>query len=84
MIRQNRIIKAVLMYTLLPNGDRMIVESGVGRIIHVNQAGKITKEFPLKKGAHNTRWARMTDKGGNVVASEKFSVVEYAAAGNTL
>jgi outer membrane protein assembly factor BamB len=68
-------------FARLPNGETMIVESGVGRIIHVDQAGKITKEFPLKKGAHNTRWARMTNKGGYVVASENFGVVEYDAAG---
>jgi hypothetical protein len=68
-------------FARLSNGNTMIVESGRGRIIHVDKEGKLVKQFPLKKGAQNTRWARMTEKGGYVVASEQYGVVEYNAEG---
>ncbi|WDE97340.1 PQQ-binding-like beta-propeller repeat protein [Lentisphaera profundi] len=71
-------------FSRLANGNTMIVESGIGRIIHVDKEGKLLKEFPLKRGAHNTRWARMTKTGGYVVASEDFGVVEYDAEGKIL
>jgi hypothetical protein len=71
-------------FARLANGDTMIVESGVGRIIHVDKDGKLVKEIPLKKGAQNTRWARMTKSGGYVVASEQYGIIEYDAKGKIL
>ena len=66
-------------FARLANGDTMIVESGIGRIIHVDPQGKLVKEFPLKKEAKNTRWARMTDEGHYVMASEDYGIVEYGS-----
>lgn len=71
-------------FARLKNGETMIVESGRGRIIHVNKEGKLMKEFPLKKGATNTRWARMTEQGHYVVASEAHGVTEYDADGKVV
>ncbi len=75
---------SVHAFTRLANGDTMIVESNRGRIIHVDPKGKLVKEFPLKQGAHNTRWTRMTDDGGYVVASEQFGIVHYDKDGKIL
>ena len=71
-------------FARLDNGNTMIVESNRGRIIHVDKSGKLVKEFPLKQGAHNTRWVRMTSDGGYVVASEQFGVVHYDKDGKIL
>jgi outer membrane protein assembly factor BamB len=71
-------------FARLPNGETMIVESGVGRIIHVDKDKKLIKEFPLRRGAHNTRWARMTDKGTYVVSSEAGFVTEYGTDGKVI
>ncbi|MGY8651015.1 MAG: PQQ-binding-like beta-propeller repeat protein, partial [Verrucomicrobiia bacterium] len=51
-------------FARLKNGNTMIVESGVGRVIEVDKKGKLVHQFPLKKGGtQNTRWARHTPKG---------------------
>ena len=50
-------------FARLANGNTMIVESGVGRVIEVNTKGKLVHQFPLKPGpTQNTRWARHTPK----------------------
>lgn len=58
----------------LANGDTMIAESGRGRIIEVNNDGKIVKEFKMKldrPDAHrDTRLARKLDDGHYLVAHE--------------
>ena len=48
----------------LANGDTMIAESGIGRIVHLNKAGKVTKEVPLpKNGRHQTRMLKVLPDG---------------------
>ncbi|MBI1372523.1 MAG: PQQ-binding-like beta-propeller repeat protein [Phycisphaera sp.] len=63
----------------LPNGDTVIVESGVGRIITVDPDGKLVHQFPLAPGGtQHTRLMRMTDDGHYLVAAENPGVVtEY-------
>ena len=67
----------------LPNGDTVIVESGVGRIIHVNRKGEITKEVPLGRGGREkTRLMRILDNGHYLACAEDPGVVtEYDAQG---
>lgn len=66
-------------FARLNNGNTVIVESGVGRIIEVNKEGKLVHQFPLKKGGtQSTRWVRQTPKGNWLVCSENPGVVtEY-------
>ena len=64
-------------FARLANGNTMIAESRVGRIIHVDKEGRLVKEFPLKDGAKYTRWVRMNDKGGYVVPTQSWGVTEY-------
>ena len=40
-------------FARLKNGNTVIVESGVGRVIEVDKEGKLVHQFPLKKGEHN-------------------------------
>ncbi|MFK8114333.1 MAG: PQQ-binding-like beta-propeller repeat protein [Rubripirellula sp.] len=58
----------------LPDGLTMIAESGVGRIIEVDRAGKLVKEIALKldrPNAHSdTRLVRSTGSGTYLVAHE--------------
>lgn len=58
----------------LPNGTTMIAESGVGRIIEVDRAGKLRKEIQLvldHPNAHSdTRLVRSTGTGTYLVAHE--------------
>ncbi len=63
----------------LPNGLTMIAESGVGRIIEVDKAGKIHAEIRLKPGGtQNTRMARKLETGNYLVCAENPGVViEY-------
>lgn len=63
----------------LPNGDTMIVESGVGRIIEVDKNGKIKRKVELKRGGRqNTRMARKLANGNYLVCAENPGVVtEY-------
>jgi hypothetical protein len=67
----------------------MIAESGRGRIIEVDAAGKTLKEIKLTlKSPHphrDTRLVRKTDAGTYLVAHEGDKVVrEYDAAGKTI
>ncbi len=73
-------------FARLKNGNTMIVESGVGRVIEVDQAGKLIKQFALKKGGtQNTRWARHTPTGTLLVCSEQPGVVtEYNRKGEVV
>jgi len=58
----------------LPNGDTMIAESGIGRIIEVDKSGKIKHEIKLKRNkpdAHrDTRLVRVLDNGNYLAAQE--------------
>ena len=73
-------------FARLKNGNTMIVESGVGRVIEVDKKGKLTHQFLLKKGGtQNTRWARHTPKGNLLVCSEQPGVVtEYNRTGEVV
>jgi outer membrane protein assembly factor BamB len=67
----------------LSNGDTVIVESGVGRIIHVDKEGKLVKQVPLgKDGREKTRLMRILDNGHYLACAEQPGVVsEYDADG---
>ncbi|SVE27688.1 uncharacterized protein METZ01_LOCUS480542, partial [marine metagenome] len=66
-------------FARLENGNTMIVESRVGRVIEVDMKGKLTHQFPLKPGGTtSTRWSRHTPTGTLLVCSEQPGVVtEY-------
>ncbi len=68
-------------FARLPNGLTMIAESGVGRIIEVDKAGKIHKEIKLKPGGtQNTRLVRRLANGNYLACAERPGVVtEYNA-----
>lgn len=70
----------------LPNGNTVIVESGVGRIIEVDKEGKLVHSFPLKKGGpSSTRLMRMTDNDTYLVCAENPGIViEYDRDGKIL
>jgi hypothetical protein len=70
-------------FARLKNGNTMIVESGVGRVIEVDKKGKLAHQFLLKKGGtQNSRWARHTPTGTLLVCSEQPGVVtEYNRKG---
>lgn len=70
----------------LPNGNTVIVESGVGRIIEVDKEGKLVHSFPLQKGGpSSTRLMRMTDKDTYLVCAENPGIViEYDRDGKIL
>lgn len=70
----------------LPNGNTVIVESGVGRIIEVDPQGKLVHQFPLKKGGtQSTRLMRITPAGTFLVCSENPGVViEYNRDGEII
>ena len=65
----------------LPSGLTMIAESGVGRIIEVDKAGKIHTEIKLQPGGRqHTRMARKLPGGNYLVCAENPGVVtEYNA-----
>lgn len=67
----------------LANGNTMIVESGVGRIIEVDKDGKIQVEIAMKRdGRQNTRLARKLANGNYLTCSENPGVVtEYDKTG---
>lgn len=71
-------------FARLDNGDTVIVESSIGRIIHVDRKGKITKEVPLgKDGRKKTRLMRVLDNGNYLACAERPGVVtEYDGKGN--
>jgi outer membrane protein assembly factor BamB len=73
----------------LKDGNLMIAESGIGRIIEVDKEGKLLKEVPLKRDhpdAHrDTRLARKLDNGHYLVCQEgDGSVREYDADGKVV
>ena len=71
-------------FARLKNGNTVIVESGVGRVIEVDSKGKLIHQFPLKKGGtQSTRWVRQTPQNTWLVCSENPGVVtEYDNDGN--
>ena len=73
-------------FARLENGNTIIVESGVGRIIEVNSCGKLVHSIPLKEGGTQaTRWVRETPKGTFLVCSENPGVVtEYDLKGKVV
>ena len=73
-------------FARLPNGDTMITESGVGRIIEVDSDGKLVHQFPLKEGGtRSTRLVRITPQGTYLVCSERPGVVtEYNREGEVV
>ena len=73
-------------FARMKNGNTMIVESRVGRVIEVDKAGKLVHQFPLKPGGtKSTRWARHTPKGTLLVCSEQPGVVtEYDRNGKVV
>jgi hypothetical protein len=73
----------------LPNGNTMISESGIGRIIEVDHDGKIVHELKLKlnhPSTHSdTRLARKLDNGHYLVSHEADGTVrEYDQQGNVV
>jgi outer membrane protein assembly factor BamB len=80
--------KTVEVHTFQPLGEGrlMIAESGVGRIIEIDRAGRLLKEFKLKiEHPHphtDTRLARKLDNGHYLVCHEGDGTVrEYDDAG---
>ncbi len=73
-------------FARLPNGNTMIAESGVGRIIEVDSQGKLVHQFPLKPGGtQSTRLVRITPAGTYLVCSERPGVVtEYNRKGEVI
>jgi len=70
----------------LENGETVIVESNVGRIIHVDTSGKLVKQVPLGKGGREkTRLMRVLDNGHYLACAEQPGVVtEYDAKGKVV
>ncbi|MEM1295914.1 MAG: hypothetical protein AAGH89_11155 [Verrucomicrobiota bacterium] len=70
-------------FARLANGETVIVESGVGRIIHVNVAGDLTKSIPLGEGGRQkTRLMRILENGNYLACAERPGVVtEYDSEG---
>ena len=66
-------------FARLDNGETVLVESGVGRIIHVDPDCKLTKVVPLGEGGRkNTRLMRLLDNGHYLACAEQPGVVtEY-------
>ena len=55
----------------LSNGETVIVESSVGRIIHVDKDGKLVKQVPLGEGGRKkTRLMRILDNGHYLACAE--------------
>ena len=73
-------------FARLENGNTMIVESRVGRVIEVDKKGTLVHQFPLKPGGTtSTRWARHTPTGTLLVCSEQPGVVtEYDRNGKVV
>jgi len=70
-------------FARLSNGNTVIVESGVGRIIEVDRSGKLVHQIPLKPGGtQSTRLMRITPNGNYLVCSERPGIViEYNREG---
>jgi hypothetical protein len=73
-------------FARLANGQTMIAESGVGRIIHVDKDNKLVKEFPLGEGGRkSTRLVRMLENGNFLACAEQPGVVtEYDPKGKVV
>ena len=73
-------------FARMKNGNTMIVESGVGRVIEVDAKGTLQHQFALKPGGtQSTRWARHTNTGTLLVCSERPGVVtEYDRTGKVV
>jgi outer membrane protein assembly factor BamB len=73
-------------FARLKNGHTMIAESGVGRIIEIDNSGKIVHQILLVKGGRqSTRQVRITPKGTYLVCSEDPGVVtEYNRKGEVV
>lgn len=73
-------------FARLDNGETVIVESGVGRIIHVDKDGKLVKEVPLGEGGRkSTRLMRILDNGHYLACAENPGVVtEYDENGKVV
>lgn len=71
-------------FARLDNGNTVLVESTVGRIIHVDSSGKIVKQIPLGEGGRKkTRLMRILDNGNYLACAENPGVVtEYDGEGN--
>lgn len=67
----------------LADGNTMIAESGIGRIVHLDKEGQIQKEVPLPKdGRHQTRMLEILPNGHYLSCAENPGVVtEYDATG---
>jgi len=74
---------SVHAFQRLADGNTMIAESGLGRIVHLDKAGKIVKEVPLPKdGRHQTRMLEILPNGHYLSCAESPGVVtEYDATG---
>ncbi|MEO2009000.1 MAG: hypothetical protein ABGX22_10010 [Pirellulaceae bacterium] len=70
----------------LSNGETVIVESKVGRIIHVDKDGMLVKKVPLGEGGRKkTRLMRILDNGHYLACAENPGVVsEYDVKGNVV
>jgi len=70
-------------FARLANGQTMIAESGVGRIIHVDAPGLIQKQIALGEGGRGkTRLVRVLDNGHYLACAESPGVVtEYDSEG---
>lgn len=73
-------------FARLDNGETVIVESGVGRIIHVDSEGKLVKSIPLGEGGRKkTRLMRVLENGNYLACAENPGVVtEYDGEGNVV
>ena len=70
----------------LDNGETVIVESSIGRIIHVDNAGHLVKQVPLGEGGRTkTRLMRILDNGHYIACAENPGIVsEYNADGKVV
>ncbi|MFT5468988.1 MAG: outer membrane protein assembly factor BamB, partial [Verrucomicrobiales bacterium] len=70
-------------FARMADGTTMIAESGVGRIVLVDQDGKLKKEFPLGEGGRKkTRLVRVLENGNYLACAENPGVVtEYDPEG---
>jgi len=66
-----------------PDGETMIAESGVGRILYVDARGEIRREIPLGRGGREkTRLVRVLENGHHLACAEQPGVVtEYDGKG---
>jgi outer membrane protein assembly factor BamB len=73
-------------FARLPDGTTMIAESGVGRILYVDPAGKWLRQVPLGEGGRGkTRLVRVLENGHHLACAENPGVVtEYDRQGNII